>query len=89
MGMEKRRQRYLELIRGYRLIDNTFMSVVFADKECTRLLLRCILERDDLGILPIRTQEELRNLWGRSVRLDILATDVHGSLYNIEAQQIK
>ena len=33
----------LERIRRYRLIDDTFLSVVFQDKECTQLLIRCVL----------------------------------------------
>ena len=77
----------LERIRRYRLIDNTFLSVVFQDKECTQLLIRCVLQREDLTVIQVRTQRELKNLWGRSVRLDVLAADEAGNLYNIEVQR--
>lgn len=77
----------LERIRRYRLIDDTFLSVVFQDKECTQLLIRCVLQREDLTVIQVRTQRELKNLWGRSVRLDVLAADEAGNLYNIEVQR--
>lgn len=45
------------------------------------------MERDDLTVVDVSTQDDLKNLWGRSVRLDILATDSAGVLYNIEVQR--
>ncbi len=55
----------LERIRAFRLIDDTFMTVVFQDIQCTQLLIRCVLQRDDLEVLRVQTQRELKNLWGR------------------------
>ena len=81
------RERERARIRRYRLIDDTFMSVVFRDKACTQLLIRTVLGRDDLVVVEVATQEELKNLWGRSVRLDIVARDEAGGLYNIEVQR--
>lgn len=83
----KTRQEILESIQEYRLIDDTFMTAVFRDKTCTQLLIRYILQRDDLEVLEVFTQNELKNLRGRSVRLDILATDRAGAFYNIEVQR--
>ena len=83
----KTRQEFLERIPEYRLIDDTFMTVVFQDKACTQLLIRYILQRDDLEVLKVSTQNEMKNLWGRSVKLDILATDRAGAFYNIEVQR--
>lgn len=77
----------LERIRAFRLIDDTFMTVVFQDVQCTQLLIRCVLQQDDLEVLQVQTQRELKNLWGRSARLDILARDSQGVLYNIEVQR--
>ena len=87
MELDKKKQETLELIQEYRLIDDTFMTVVFKDKECTQLLIRCLLQRDDLQVIKVDTQEDLKNLWGRSARLDILAHDADGTLYNIEVQR--
>lgn len=83
----KMRQEFLEHIQECSLIDDSLMTVVFQDKACTQLLIRCILQRDDLKVLEVSTQKELKNLRGRSVRLDILATDHAGTFYNIEVQR--
>ena len=87
MDYEEKQQKILERIQEFRPIDDTFMTVVFKDKECTQLLIRCLLQRDDLQVLEVFTQHDLKNLWGRSVRLDILAADEGGMLYNIEVQR--
>ena len=55
-----------ELIKNFRLIDDTFMSKVFEDKACAELLLRIILGRDDLTVQETSTQYELKNMPGRS-----------------------
>lgn len=87
MVLSKHSEKDLERIRAYRLIDDTFMTVVFQDIECTQLLIRRVLQRDDLEVIRVQTQRELKNLWGRSARLDILASDSQGTLYNIEVQR--
>ena len=75
----------LNIIENFRLMDDTFMSKVFEDKACAELLLRVILNRDDLTVVKVVSQFELKNLQGRSVRLDILAVDRNNRAYNIEA----
>ncbi|WP_071427685.1 PD-(D/E)XK nuclease family transposase [Merdimmobilis hominis] len=87
MDCEEKRRKLLNLVQEFRLIDDTFMTVVFKDKECTQLLIRCLLQRDDLQVVEVFTQRDLKNLWGRSVRLDILATDKTGAIYDIEVQR--
>ncbi len=74
-------------IRRFCLMDDAFMSMIFQKLECTQLLLRLILERTDLTVKKVRTQHEMKNLWGRSSRLDILAVDRDGKYYNIEVQR--
>ena len=64
------------------------MSVVFdGDNELTEFLLRILLSRDDLTVKSVMSQKEKRNLFGRSVRLDIVAEDNNGKLYNVEVQR--
>ena len=64
------------------------MTVVFSeDKALTELLLRILLSRDDLHVKSVMTQKEKRNLFGRSVRLDIVAEDTAGKVYNVEVQR--
>ncbi|WP_244091170.1 PD-(D/E)XK nuclease family transposase [Anaerostipes hadrus] len=62
------------------------MSKVFEDKKCTELLLRIILNRDDLIVDHVNCQQDIKNLQGRSIRMDILAHDRKGVIYNIEVQ---
>ena len=78
----------LARIQAMRLMDDDFMTVVFdGDNEITEFLLRILLNRDDLRVKKVTTQEEKRNLFGRSVRLDILAEDTKGKVYNVEVQR--
>ena len=83
---EKRKEQE-EIVRKFRLIDDTFMSKVFEDKACAELLLRVILGRDDLVVIRVASQFELKNLQGRSARLDIYAVDAQNKLYDIEVQR--
>lgn len=78
----------LKRIQALRLMDDDFMTVVFdGDKKLTQFLLRILLERDDLFVKSVMTQREKRNLYGRSVKLDILAVDSCGKNYDIEVQR--
>ena len=61
----------------------TLFSAVFADNY----VLRIILEKDDLKVLKVQTQKSVENMYGRSVRFDVFATDKIGKLYNIEVQR--
>ena len=78
----------LERIRAFRLMDDDFMTIVFSsDPKAAEFLLRIILERDDLTVKSCMSQQEKRNLYGRSVILDIIAEDTEHRLYNIEIQR--
>ena len=83
----RKNAKYVKLLQGFRLLDDDFMSKVFEDTACAQLLLNIILERDDLTVKEVHGQYTIKNLQGRSVRLDILAIDQHGSTYNIEIQR--
>lgn len=77
----------LERLARLRLLDDDFMTKVFEDKECAEILLQIILERKDLKVLRVQVQYTVKNLKGRSVRLDILAVDETGKIYDIEVQR--
>ena len=87
LNTEIRQARYLENLKKFRLMDDDFMAVIFEDISCTEFLLRIILSRDDLVVKTVRPQYEIKNLGGRSVRLDIFAEDQEGKAYNIEVQR--
>ena len=82
-------EKILERIKGFCLFDDEFMAKVFEnDKERIELLLHIILGRDDLRVLEARTQYDIRNLRGHSIRMDIHAIDSENVEYNIEVQRL-
>lgn len=87
LDIQRKHQEDLERIRRFRLMDDTFMSKVFEDKKCAELLLHIILDRNDLIVQEVHGQYDINNLQGRSIRLDILAVDGTGKVYNVEVQR--
>ena len=87
LDLERKRLEDLQRIQSLRLLDDDFMNKVFEDKACAEFLLQIILERTDLTVQKVHSQHTLKYLQGRSVRLDILATDEAGRVYNIEVQR--
>lgn len=85
--LDRKHQEDLERIRNFRLMDDDFMSKVFEDTACAEFLLKVILNRDDLTVQEVHGQHDIKNLQGRSVRLDILAVDEKNRVYNIEVQR--
>ncbi len=78
----------LERIREFRLIDDDFMTAVFRDNiRDTEMLLNTILGRSDLQVTRVITQSFLKNLNGRSARIDIHAIDAAGKHYDVEIQR--
>lgn len=92
MARQKRtkQQRYADLMAklpDFTLMDDTFMSAFFNEQnECTELVLRIILKKDDLKVIESKTQFVISSLKGRSARLDIKAVDSKGVHYDIEIQ---
>lgn len=69
-------------------MDDDFMTRCFEDcPECTELVLHIILNKPDLKVHESKSQYSIKNLTGRSVRLDVYATDSEGRRYNIEIQR--
>ena len=83
-----KREVLIQKIKAFRLLDDDFMSKVFEDDiECTEFLLHIIMDKPDLKVQEVRTQYSIKNLLGRSVRLDIHAVDSAEKKYNIEIQR--
>lgn len=74
-------------IQELSLFNDDFMSKVFEDAHCVELLIRVILNRDDLNVIRSNIQFTVQNLQGRSVRFDILAVDADNRIYDIEIQR--
>ncbi len=64
----------LERIKRFTLMHDVFMSKVFEDIKCVELLLSIVLKKD-LTVIKVISQCAVKNLQGRSVRLDIYAVD--------------
>lgn len=87
MDFEKKHQEDLQRLRGFRLLDDDFMTKVFEDISRAELLLRIILNDEGIRVLEAHSQRGIKNLQGRSVKLDILAVDSHNRVFNVEVQR--
>ncbi|MCI6099096.1 MAG: PD-(D/E)XK nuclease family transposase [Selenomonas sp.] len=82
------RKELLDVIAALRLIDDTFFHACLADNvEGMEYILRIILDRPQLVVREMQTQEDVPNLYGRAVRFDVFATDADGTEYDIEVQR--
>lgn len=85
---EQKYQEMLRRIQGFRLLDDDFMTKCFEENiEATELVLRIVLNKPDIKVEKVQTQYNMKNIRGRSLRLDIYATDSEGKKYNIEIQR--
>ena len=76
LNFERKHAEDLQRLRGLRLLDDDFMNKVFEDTTCAEFLLQILLQRTDLRVRRrVHSQHDIKNLQGRSVRLDILAVD--------------
>ena len=87
LDFERKHVEDLQRLSALRLLDDDFMNKVFEDKACAEFLLQIILQRSDLKVAQVHVQHEVKNLQGRSARLDILAVDQENRVYNIEIQR--
>lgn len=85
---DRRYEETIQRIKQLRLFDDDFFTKCFeGNSECTELLLHILLEKSDLRVVEAKVQYTIKNLQGRSVRLDIFAVDSIGKRYNIEIQR--
>lgn len=86
--IDQQHQEDLQRLRGFRLLDDDFLTKCFdGDPQYIQLVLRIVLEMPDLEVVDVRTQVFVENLLNRSVRLDVLATDSAGRKMNVEIQR--
>ena len=86
--INRQHQEDLQRLRGFRLLDDDFLTKCFeGDTKYIQLVLRIVLEMPDLLVVDVRTQVFVENLLNRSVRLDVLATDSIGRKINVEIQR--
>ena len=80
-------ERDLEYIKGFRMIDDDFMKMVFDNKAAIKELLKIILENDDFEIVTYKVEYVVPNFKGRGIRIDIYAKNSKGEHFAIEIQR--
>ena len=86
--IDQQHQEDLQRLRGFRLLDDDFLTKCFeGDPQSIQLVLRIVLEMPDLEVVDVHTQVFVENLLNRSVRLDVLATDSADRKMNVEIQR--
>lgn len=78
-----------ERVARYRPIDDTFFEKIAEEREVCEEMLRVILEDSELKVIEVVPQKNIRNLQGRSVRLDALCKRGNGLFSNIEVHRAK
>lgn len=78
----------LKRIDILRLIDDDFMTAFFSDfEDGVEFILRIIMNRYDLKVKSSRVQHVIKNLYGRTIWLDIDAIDADNHKFDIEIQR--
>ena len=63
--MDRKHQEDLQRIRGFRLLDDDFLTKCFDRKtDCMELVLQIVLANPDLQVVDVRTQVFVENLFG-------------------------
>ncbi|MBO8437247.1 MAG: hypothetical protein IAA97_09785, partial [Spirochaetes bacterium] len=76
------------ILRSMSLMDDALFAKCFGEsRECIEVLLHIILGRNDITIISVHPQSWLENITCRSVRLDVMAVDLDGTIYDIEVQK--
>lgn len=70
--IDQNHEKDLKRIKGFRLIDDDFMTVCFEDEPgCIAIVLQILLDQPLLEIQNVRTQVFVGNLLKRSVQSDV------------------
>ncbi|MDO5108251.1 MAG: hypothetical protein Q4D39_08240, partial [Coriobacteriaceae bacterium] len=84
-----RRERDMERLAGYTMLDDAFMRAVMKDnRELAQMALRIVTDIGDLEVVDEETQRDLKRVGGsRSTVLDVFCVDGEGSQYDMEVQR--
>lgn len=85
----KRHQEDLQRLASFRPFDDTFMRAMFKENiPLAEMVLRIILDKDDLVLTHCNTQADMKRVTGaRSLCFDAYGTDSEGKKYDIEVQR--
>ena len=82
MNYEQARETVKDLVP----MDDNFFEKIAEDVETIEEILQVILQKKSLRIIKVIPQKSIKNLQGRSVRLDALCEDDVRKFYNVEVQ---
>ena len=77
----------LEKVKQLRPIDDALFEKLMESKEVCQEVLRVIINDEQLTVISVTPQRSIKNLIGRSVRLDALCQLSDGTHCNIEVQK--
>ncbi|MBQ3448785.1 MAG: PD-(D/E)XK nuclease family transposase [Synergistaceae bacterium] len=82
------REEILAEFQSLTLMDDSYMRLFFTDNiPCVQLVLRIIMNKDDLIVKSAKVQQVMRSAdTSRYVRLDVYAVDSENKHYDIEVQ---
>ena len=88
MVSEEDKIKYRKSIAEFRLIDDTFMAVVFGGElQLSEMLLHTTIGNDKIRVIKSIGQYAIKNLEGHSSTLDIFCQDEQGRYFNVEVQR--
>jgi len=76
-----------EYVQKFNVFDDTFFEMVAKDKDAVEDILRIILHDPELVVAQLIPQDSIKNLYGKSVRLDALCVTGDGRTINVEIQK--
>jgi len=83
------KERFVAKLSSANIFDNFFMRVVLENKEVCQYVLGKLLKKPDITVIECKTEYQVSKLFGKDSRLDVLATDSTGKIFNIEIQKAK
>lgn len=81
------RERRIALARKMNLMSDAFMSVALKDIPACQHVLRILTGMSGLTVKAVRTQYTISKTSSHDARLDVLAEDEDGNLFNVEIQR--
>lgn len=75
------------IVLGLKPIDDAFFEKLMEDKDVCEEVLRILLEDPELTVVEVVPQDSIKNLQGRSVRLDAFCILGSGVYCNVEVQK--
>lgn len=83
------RRKKLEILKGLRLLDDSFFTKCFeGNNACMELILRIILDNPTIKVADVHTQDHIEKILHRSVRLDVFARNAQdNTVYDVEIQR--